>query len=51
MIEAVFLIKNLKSNSLPKNLLYKKANILEVVAFLLRIIKKIFFNKNYFINK
>ena len=34
-------------NSLPKNLLYKKASILEVgLLFLLRIIKKIFFNKN-----
>ena len=38
-------------NSLPKNLLYKKANILEVsLLFLLRIIKKIFFNKKLFLS-
>jgi len=40
-----------RSNSLPKNLLYKKANILEVsLLFFFRIIKKIFFKNNFFLS-
>jgi len=40
-----------RNNSLPKNLLYKKANILEVsLLIFLRIIKKILFKKKFFLS-
>ena len=40
-----------RNNSLPKNLSYEKANIFEIsLLFVLRILKKILFNKKFFLS-